>query len=101
MDLHDYQDVAENYDAYLDVMYREHDSYEGFLDFYLDLARRSGGGGVLAERIRPLKMRQTYVQELLYLFELCGLEVVDRFGDYRGSRADTGRYVWVLRKARG
>lgn len=53
-----------------------------------------------AERIRPLKMRQTYVQELLYLFELCGLVVADRFGDYHGSRTDTGRYVWVLRKAR-
>ena len=265
MDLHDYRDVAENYDAYLDEMYREHDNYEGFLDFYLDLARRYGSGGtidvacgtgavllhlaqagldvegtdlseamcavarekaarlglnprvfaanmtdfesdrqyslaviarsgfmhlltpadqrkallnlkacltedgvltlntfapwppvqaqqmrtspddytfrleytnregfreriynaitydpatqimsgnwkfetldadgrVAARRIRPLKMRQTYRQELLYLFELCGLEVVDCFGDYRGSRKDTGRYVWVLRKARG
>ena len=28
MDLHDYQDVAENYDAYLDVMYKDHDNYE-------------------------------------------------------------------------
>ena len=262
MDLHDYRDVAENYDAYLDVMYSEHDSYEGFLDFYLDLARtygkrgtidvacgtgavllhlleagldaegtdisqamcdvarekaaalglcprvfpanmtdfrsdrkyslaiiaRSGfmhlltpedqrkallnlrdcltedgvltlntfaphpifqaqqmrtgpddytfrleytnregrreciynaisydpgtqimsgnwrfdtlgpDGEVVDRRIRPLKMRQTYKQELLYLIELCGLEVVDLFGDYHGSREDTGRYVWVLGK---
>ncbi|MBP3701908.1 MAG: hypothetical protein J6I64_08455, partial [Lachnospiraceae bacterium] len=30
MDLHDFQDVAQNYDLYLDVMYREHDNYEGF-----------------------------------------------------------------------
>ena len=43
MDLHDYRDVAENYDAYLDVMYREHDSYDGFRDFYLGLARAHGG----------------------------------------------------------
>ena len=264
MDLHDYRDVAENYDAYLDVMYSEHDNYEGFLDFYLDLARtygrqgvidvacgtgavllhllragldaegtdiseamcdvarrkaeamglrprvfpanmtefhsdrryslaiiaRSGfmhlltprdqrrallnlkdcltddgvltlntfaphpifqaqqmrttpedysfrleytnreglreriynaitydpltqimhgnwkfetlgpDGQVVAERVRPLKMRQTYKQEMLYLIELCGLEVVDLFGDYHGSREDTGRYVWVLRKKR-
>ena len=47
MDLHDYKDVAENYDLYLDVMYREHDNYEGFRDFYLDLAREYGAGGVI------------------------------------------------------
>ncbi len=262
MDLHDYRDVAENYDAYLDVMYSEHDNYEGFQDFYLDLARTHGHAGtldvacgtgavllpllqagldaegtdiseamcevarakaealglhpriftanmtdlhpgrkysliviarsgfmhlltpqdqrkallslrdcltedgllslntfaphpyfqaqqmrttpedytfrleytncegrreriynaitydprtqlmagnwkfetldeagkVIAERVRPLKMRQTYKQEMLYLIELCGLTVVDCFGDYHSSREDTGRYVWVLRK---
>lgn len=47
MDLHDYKDVAENYDAYLGVMYSEHDNYEGFLDFYLELAREYGGGGTI------------------------------------------------------
>ena len=262
MDLHDYKDVAENYDLYLDVMYREHDNYEGFKDFYLDLAREYGAGGVIdiacgtgavllhlaqagvdvdgsdlseamcdvarekaarlgldldifsanmtdlraprkyslaiiarsgfmhlltpedqraallsirdslaeggiltlntfapfppiqaaqmrstpddyefrleyvnregqqeriynaitynpatqvmhgnwkfetldeagnvvAERIRPLAMRQTYAQELRYLLELCGFEVLARYGDYYRSEADTGRYVWVLRK---
>ena len=262
MDLHDYQDVAENYDAYLDVMYREHDSYEGFQDFYLGLAREYGGRGiidiacgtgavllylaqagldvegtdlseamcavarkkadrmglhprifpgnmtdfrsdrkyslaiiarsgfmhlltpedqrrallnmrecltddgvltlntfaphpifqaqqmqttpddytfrleytnrdgyreriynaisydpmtqimygnwkfetldvdgkVIGERIRPLRMRQTYKQEMLYLLELCGWKAVDIFGDYHNSREDTGRYVWVLKK---
>ncbi len=262
MDLHDYRDVAENYDLYLDVMYRERDNYEGFKDFYLDLARtygqqgvidiacgtgavllhlakagididgtdlsgpmcevarrkaaqqgldltifpanmtdlhaprryslaiiaRSGfmhlltpadqraalmsirecltdggiltlntfapfppiqaaqmrtgpedytfrleyvnadgqrerlydaitydpatqvmhgswkfetlddAGHVVAERIRPLAMRQTYAQELRYLLELCGFEVLHRYGDYYRSEEDTGRYVWVLRK---
>ena len=262
MDLHDYKDVAENYDLYLDVMYREHDNYEGFQDFYLGLAReygqrgvidiacgtgavllhlakagididgsdlseamcavarekaaqmgldltivpanmtslhtprkyslaiiaRSGfmhlltpedqrtalmsireiltdggiltlntfapfppiqaaqmrttpddyefrleyvnrdgqreriynaitynsatqimsgnwkfetlddAGHVIAERIRPLAMRQTYEQELRYLLELCGFEVLARYGDYYRSEEDTGRYVWVLRK---
>ena len=47
MDLHDYEDVAENYDAYLDVMYREHDNYEGFREFYLELAREYGAGGTI------------------------------------------------------
>ncbi|MBO4914148.1 MAG: class I SAM-dependent methyltransferase [Oscillospiraceae bacterium] len=47
MDLHDYKDVAENYDAYLSVMYSEHDNYEGFRDFYLDLAREYGNKGTI------------------------------------------------------
>ena len=55
-------------------------------------------GQVTGTRIRPLAMRQTYVRELMYLFELCGYEVIDRFGDYHGSREDTGRYVWVVRR---
>lgn len=262
MDLHDFKDVAENYDLYLDVMYRDHDNYEGFQDFYLDLAREYGSGGVIdiacgtgavllhiaqagipidgtdlseamcrvaqekaaqqglalhifpgnmtdfsidkkyslaiiarsgfmhlltpedqrkalmnirrhltndgiltlntfapyppfqaeqmktspedytyrleytnadglrekiynaisydpktqimygnwrfetldaagqkiAERIRPLKMRQTYKQELLYLIELCGFEVLNIYGDYHKSTEDSGNYVWILKK---
>ena len=47
MDLHDYKDVAENYDRYLDVMYSEHDNYEGFQEFYLDLAKKYGDGGTI------------------------------------------------------
>lgn len=263
MDLHDYKDVAENYDAYLDVMYSEHDNYEGFQEFYLDLAREYGAKGtidiacgtgavllylaqagidvdgtdlseamcdvarekakrmglhprifaanmtdffsdrkyslaviarsgfmhlltpelqrqallnikknlmdggiltlntfvpyppyqaeqmktkaddysfrleytnhdglrekiytaitydpatqimsgswkfetlnekreIIAERIRPLKMRQTYKQEMLYLIELCGFEVVEIYGDYYKHKQENGRLVWVLRKS--
>ncbi len=262
MDLHDFKDVAENYDRYLDVMYSEHDNYEGFREFYLDLAKEYGAGGtidiacgtgavllylaeagidvdgtdlseamcdvakskaaskglqlnifpanmtefkserkyslaiiarsgfmhlltpelqraallnirenltdggiltlntfaplpqfqvvqmrstdtdysfrleytntegyrekiynamsydpstqimsgnwkfetyddagnMIGERVRPVKMRQTYKQELLYLIELCGFEVVQIYGDYYKSTEDTGKYVWVLRK---
>ena len=262
MDLHDYQDVAQNYDRYLDVMYSKHDNYAGFQDFYLELAKQYGGdgtidiacgtgavllhlaqagvdvdgtdlseamcdvarekaarmglslhifpanmtefvshrkyslaiiarsgfmhlltprnqraallnirahlveGGILTlntfaphpvfqaqqmqtspedysfrleyinsdgyrekiynaisydpltqimhgnwkfetfdetgnrigERVRPLKMRQTYKQEMLYLAELCGFEVVKIYGDYTGSTEETGHYIWLLRK---
>ena len=262
MDLHDYKDVAENYDRYLDVMYAEHDSYEGFQNFYLELAEEYGQGGVIdiacgtgavllhlaeagididgtdlseamcgvaeskaksrglnlnifpanmtdfqserryslaiiarsgfmhlltpedqraallnirrhltdsgiltlntfaphppiqaqqmrtgendysyrleyinadglrekiynaisydprtqimagnwkfetydadghvvSERIRPLRMRQAYKQEMMYLAELCGFEVLQIYGDYHRSTEDTGRYVWILRK---
>ena len=47
MDLHDYRDVAENYDRYLEVMYETEDHYEHFQEFYLDLARQYGQGGVI------------------------------------------------------
>lgn len=46
-DLHDFDDVAENYDLYLDAMYKEQDNHAGFLDFYLDFAREYGKGGVI------------------------------------------------------
>ena len=47
MDLHDYKDVAENYDRYLEVMYAHNDHHEHFREFYLDLARKYGSGGVV------------------------------------------------------
>ena len=42
MDLHDYKDVAENYDRYLEVMYETENHYEGFEEFYLQLAKECG-----------------------------------------------------------
>jgi len=47
MDLHDYKDVAENYDSYVEAMLGSNEGYEGFLDFYLELARQYGSGGVV------------------------------------------------------
>ena len=47
MDLHDYRDVAENYDRYLEVMYAHDDHHEHFQEFYLRLAQRYGAGGVV------------------------------------------------------
>lgn len=46
-DLHDYDDVAENYDLYLEAMYKSEDNHAGFQDFYLDFAREYGGDGVI------------------------------------------------------
>ena len=47
MDLHDFQDVAENYDRYLEAMYATDDHHEHFQEFYLNLARQYGAGGVV------------------------------------------------------
>ena len=46
-DLHDYSDVAENYDLYLDVMNNNEANHSGFLDFYLDFAKEYGENGVI------------------------------------------------------
>lgn len=47
MDLHDFKDVAENYDRYLAVMEEQDGHHEAFQEFYLDLARKYGAGGVV------------------------------------------------------
>ena len=47
MDLHDFKDVAENYDRYLEAMYADDDHHEHFQEFYLGLARKYGSGGVV------------------------------------------------------
>ena len=47
MDLHDYKDVAENYDRYLEVMYQTENNYDGFIQFYTELAKRYGAGGII------------------------------------------------------
>ena len=84
MDLHDYDDVAENYDLYLNEMYKEHDAHEGFQEFYLDFAREYGSGGVidiacgtgavllyLAERVSvPAQTSQMLWPHSLLCFEL-------------------------------
>lgn len=46
-DLHDYDDVAENYDLYLDAMYSSEDNHAGFQDFYLDFAKEYEQNGVI------------------------------------------------------
>ena len=57
-------------------------------------------GEIIAERIRPLTMRQTYRQEMKWLVELCGFEVVDIYKDYVWNKADekAGNCIWVLKK---
>jgi len=53
---------------------------------------------IIAERIRPLKMRQSYKQELKYLIELCGFRIVKIYGDYHFSEEPSMAYVWLLQK---
>ncbi|MDF2538432.1 MAG: hypothetical protein K0S76_1453 [Herbinix sp.] len=47
MDLHDYEDVAMNYDHYLSVMYSGNANPEDFKAFYLGLANEYGKEGII------------------------------------------------------
>lgn len=57
-------------------------------------------GEIIGERIRPIMMRQTYRQEMKWLVELCGFEILDIYRDYKGNKADEtpGNCIWLLRK---
>ena len=58
-------------------------------------------GNVISERVRPVTMRQTYRQEMKWLIELCGFELVDVYRDYKCTKADeniTHNLIWVMRK---
>ena len=46
-DLHDFDDVAENYDLYLAEKFGGSGAFDGFQDFYLDFAREYGKDGVI------------------------------------------------------
>ena len=51
-------------------------------------------GNVIDTRIRPLVMRQTYTQEMRYLCELCGYEIVEC--DYQAAAGNS--LIWILKK---
>ena len=57
-------------------------------------------GAVVEERIRPVKMRQTYRQEMKYLLELTGYEIVNIYGGYHKEFGDVSakNVIWCVRK---
>lgn len=55
-------------------------------------------GEVIATRVRPLKMRQTYRQEMEYLIELTGFKIVAVYGGYDKTPAANGAFQWVLQR---
>ena len=55
-------------------------------------------GNITAMRVRPQAMRHTYRQEMEYLFELCGYEVIAVYNNYRFVEA-RDNYIWVVKKA--
>ena len=57
-------------------------------------------GNVIEERVRPLKMRQTYRQEMKYLLELTGYEIVEVYGGYykESGNGSAKNVIWCVRK---
>ena len=55
-------------------------------------------GDIIDTRIRPQAMRHTYRQEMEYLFELCGFEVIDVYNDYCYCAAKDN-FIWVVKKS--
>ena len=57
-------------------------------------------GNTVEERVRPLKMRQTYRQEIKYLLELTGYEIVNVYGGYHKEPRDCSseNVIWCVRK---
>lgn len=56
-------------------------------------------GEVISKRERPLKLRYTYKQEMIYLFELCGFRVKVVYGSYgKDSAQYPGSLIWVVEK---
>ena len=57
-------------------------------------------GNVIAERVRPVKQRQTYRQEMKYLLELCGYEIINIYGGYGKESAEScvRNVIWCVRK---
>lgn len=56
-------------------------------------------GELIGKRERPLKMRYTYKQEMIYLFELCGFKVKEIYGSYAQDQAKyPGSLIWIVEK---
>jgi SAM-dependent methyltransferase len=59
---------------------------------------KMGKNGVVAGEETSWTLRWSMRQEISYLLELSGFEVVDQFSDFRGSPPDYGReQIWVAR----
>jgi SAM-dependent methyltransferase len=54
-------------------------------------------GDVIDTRIYPQIVRYTYRQEMEYLFELCGYEILNVYNNYVCDAAKD-HYIWVVRK---
>tara|TARA_R110000868_G_scaffold262401_1_gene520898 strand:- start:58724 stop:59545 length:822 start_codon:yes stop_codon:yes gene_type:complete len=83
----------------IDFVERVSDMFtQTFEDTYL-YSEMTYTGTVLRTEEAKLKMRWSTRQEMLHLFEMCGLEVTEEYSDFYKSAPAYGKeQVWVLKK---
>jgi hypothetical protein len=54
-------------------------------------------GNVVDTRVCSQAMRHTYRQEMEYLFELCGYEILNIYNNYNYDEAKNN-FIWVVKK---
>jgi len=83
---------------------RERISEAGSYDYITQIMRGSwkfetldDDGNVVASRTRPIAMRHTCRQEMEYLFELCGFDIMNVYNNYCCDAAKDN-FIWVVKK---
>jgi SAM-dependent methyltransferase len=80
------------------VLVRRHDPYSQVVRETLRIEELDAAGTVIASEETSWALRWSLRQEMAYLFELTGFEVVAEFSDFKGSPPAYGReQLWVVR----
>jgi len=79
------------------VVARHNDPYRQVVREALRVEELDGSGQVVATEETSWALRWSVRQEMAYLFELCGFDIVDQFSDFKGSPPAYGReQLWVV-----
>jgi|SRR5262245_5845437 len=79
------------------VIARHNDFYRQVVRETLQFEEIDGSGRVLAREETSWALRWSLHQEMVYLFELCGFDIVEQFSDFNRSPPAYGReQVWVV-----
>jgi SAM-dependent methyltransferase len=79
------------------VVTRHNEPYRQVLCETLRLEEVDGSGQVVAREEASWALRWSLRQEMAYLFELCGFDIVEQFSDFNRSPPAYGReQVWVV-----
>ena len=79
------------------VVARHNDPYRQVVHETLRIEEVDGSGQVVAGEETFWALRWSLRQEMAYLFELCGFDIVGQFSDFKGSPPAYGReQVWVV-----
>src|SRR5262249_15160773 len=72
------------------VVARHVDAFNQVLTEQLRFERFNAAGDLIASGETSWSLRWTLRQEIAYLLELCGFEVIEQYSDFNGSRSGNG-----------